>query len=53
MADPTLKEVLAAIADARADISRVETKVDAHRAETAKAFTELDRELTKHAAVHR
>lgn len=71
MADPTLKDVLEAIAqlrqETRADIaqldgkvstldaklSTVAAKVDAHRAETAKAFAELDRELSKHADVHR
>ena len=31
----------------------LEAKIDAHRAETKKAFDDLDRELTGHAAVHR
>lgn len=54
MAEPTLKDVLNAIAQLRAesatkaDLSRVEAKVDAHRKETAKGFADLDEELAKH-----
>lgn len=59
MAEPTLRDVLDAIAQMRrematkTELAKVEAKVDAHRAETAKGFAELDRELTKHAEVHR
>ncbi len=65
MADPTLKDVLKAIAEIRGematkdDLARVEAKVDAvdaklevHRAETRKGFADLDEELTKHSNVH-
>lgn len=75
MADPTLKDVLAALAaldkqvtrelatvraematkDALADVheavSAVASDVNAHRAETAKAFDALDAELTGHASL--
>lgn len=75
MADPTLKDVLDALAQLRTDtkadlaqlrsetkaeFAKIEAKVDAHRAETQahrleteKGFRDLDRELTKHADVHR
>ena len=75
MADPTLKDVLEAIAQLRtetkaelaqfrmetkAELAKLDAKVDAHRAETQahrleteKGFRDLDRELTKHADVHR
>lgn len=60
MPDPTLKDVLEAIAQLDGKVTRLDgnvrtldAKVDAHRAETAKGFAELDRELTKHAEVHR
>lgn len=67
MADPTLKDVLVAITvlDAKIDkvaakVDKVDGKVDAHRAETnafraevEKRFDDIDRELTKHADVHR
>jgi hypothetical protein len=64
VSEPTLKDVVNAIAELRSEtkgdlariegrLSTVEAKVDAHRAETAKSFAELDRELTKHADVHR
>lgn len=47
-------------AETKSDLAMVEGKVDAvradvsaHRNETAKGFADLDRELTKHAEVHR
>jgi hypothetical protein len=51
--------VLDAIAQVRnematkSELAKLEAKVDAHRAETARGFAELDRELTRHAEVHR
>ena len=66
MAELTLKDVLDAIAEMRAeskvDLSKVQTdlskmdmrlatveaKVDAHRAETARGFAELDSDLSRH-----
>jgi hypothetical protein len=69
MADPTLKDVLDAIAILRAETkedlrgveARLEAKIEAHRRETsehrretAKGFVDLDRELAGHAdPVHR
>ena len=67
MADPTLRDVLDALAkldskvsnlDARvatidAKVSTIDAKLDAHRLETEKGFRQLDAELTKHAEVHR
>jgi ferritin-like metal-binding protein YciE len=64
MAEPTLKDVLKAIAAMQAqvagldakmatkdDLARVETKVDAHRAETKKGFADLEKELDGHSGV--
>ena len=67
MAEPTLKDVLGAIAEIRGGVARLDAKVtaydarfdaldakvDAHGAETANGFAELDKELTRHADVHR
>lgn len=64
MAEPTLKDVLNAVikleASTKADLAkldakvdRVDAKVDAHRAETKKGFSDLDEELSGHAKVHR
>ena len=68
MAEPTMKDVLDAIAAMRGDLVKtdakvdriesrtatVEAKVDAHRLETAKGFADLDVELAKHSdPVHR
>lgn len=49
MADPTLKDVLAAIASVAADVKAHRAETDAHRAETAAAFAKLDEELSRHA----
>ena len=46
-------EVATVAAQLRSEVATVAAKVDAHRAETAKGFAEVDRELTKHADVHR
>lgn len=57
MAEPTLRDVLAAIAAMRAEmatkdaLAAVDAKVDAHRAETAAGFAALDAELSDHSAV--
>ena len=59
MAEPTLKDVLKVIAEMRgematkADLAKLEAKVDAHRAETKKGFADLDKALTQHMGVHR
>jgi hypothetical protein len=65
MAEPTLKDVLHAIAkldgkvdaqrtELKAEIAQVREDVNAHRTETAKGFAALDKELTGHAdEVHR
>ena len=73
MAESTLKDVLKAISEMRdematkADLAKLDAKVDAHRAETKadaakagsrfdhvdKGLAELDRDLTKHMDVHR
>ena len=66
MAEPTLKDVLDAIARMQAELTEVRrdmstkselaavrAEVAAHRAETAKGFADLDRELTRRADVHR
>jgi hypothetical protein len=60
MAEPTLKDVLKAIAEIRGDVAKldskidkVDAKVDAHRAETKAGFAALDEELSLHAKVHR
>jgi hypothetical protein len=52
----TKDEVAAVRADVtavRADVTAVRADVNAHRAETKKGFADLDKELTKHAEVHR
>lgn len=60
MAEPTLKDLLKAVttlgakidnvrAELKADIAAVDAKVDAHRAETAKGFADLEHELSRHA----
>ena len=55
MAEPTIKDVLDALAKLDAKVDRieartatVEAKVDAHRLETAKGFGDVDAELAKH-----
>ena len=61
MAEPTLKDVLDAIAKlsgaTKGELTELRrelvAKIEAHRAETAKGFADLDTELTKHARVHR
>jgi len=59
MADPTLKDVLNAVARieasmaTKAELAKLDAKVDAHRAETRKGFADLDEELSGHAKVHR
>lgn len=66
MAEPTLRDVLDALANIRSDVASVRsevasvrsemaTKVDlgAFRADVVKRFDDLDAELTKHADVHR
>ncbi len=64
MAEPTLKDVLEAIARlrtetsadlvaVRSDIAALRSDVDGHRSETRKGFTDLDKELAGHAALHR
>lgn len=60
MSEPTIRDVLELLAKMReemvtkAEHRALEAKVDAHRAETAKGFAELDRELAGHSAeVHR
>ena len=59
MADPTLKDVLKVLAEVRrdmatkADVAKLDAKVEAHRAETRKGFDDLDKELAGHASVHR
>ena len=50
MAEPTLKDVLDAIAKLDAKVDR---RVDELRAEMVQRFDELDAELTLHAKVHR
>jgi hypothetical protein len=47
MSEPSNAELLKAITDLGVKISAVDAKVDAHRAETAKAFAHLDRELAR------
>jgi hypothetical protein len=53
MAEPTLKDLMKALAalgaELKADIATVDAKVDAHRVETAKGFAALDEELARHA----
>ena len=63
MAEPTLKDVLKAIAELRtetkADIAQVRSEMatksdlDAHRVESKKGFSDLDKELSGHTDVHR
>lgn len=59
MADPTLRGVLNAVARieasmaTKAELAKLDAKVDAHRAETRKGFADLDEELSGHAKVHR
>ena len=64
MADPSLKDVLKAIAelnakvestidDLRSDVSRVDSKIGDLRSDMMKRFDDLDAELTTHAKVHR
>ena len=61
MTEPTIKDVLDALAKLDAKVDRieartatVEAKVDAHRLETAKGFADVDAELAKHSdPVHR
>lgn len=63
MADPTLKDLMAAmarlekgqaeirdeVAEVRADVNAHRAETDAHRKETAAGFTRLERELEAHA----
>ena len=57
MAEPTLKDVLNAIAKLDAKVERrvddLQSDIEAHRAETKKGFAALDKELTGHTDVHR
>jgi chromosome segregation ATPase len=57
MADATLKDVLKAIAELRAetkaDIAKLDAKVDDGFSRVAAQLTELDRDLTKRMDVHR
>jgi hypothetical protein len=59
MADPTLKDVLKALAELRGEVGVIrgemasKADVDAMKTEMRRRFDDLDRELTTHAKVHR
>jgi hypothetical protein len=60
MAEPTLKDVLNAVAEVRTEVRAIrgDTKslrgeVNSLRSEMNKRFDDLDEELTTHASVHR
>lgn len=59
MADPTLKDVLAAVQKLVAKVDAMEAamatkeQVEAHRTETRRGFADLDVELSEHTKLHR